>query len=568
MTHRTNLAVTITPALDSTKPAAPVPIAPSSRSFWGAVAAFLAAATAVIGWLHWNNPRLLGSWHGFLHTAIANRFSTLAAPPENPFFAGEPLPYYWFYHLLGYWLSQALTLDLLHTFHLISWISLAALTIAAALIGRRCFRSTFAGIAIAWLALAGINPLGPGIALAKHQLQGAPLADSTTLPVETVFVSDRLSDELITHSFLPAMYVTADWHYGQNLVWFFDISSRGPALAALMLLAYLIVTAEKSWRRYLAVAAVSALLAALNPVVGLAVAGLFAVLYLRQHPMLGIAALAGALLASPTYYHLFSRLSGQEGIQLHSSSIPPFVRAIANFSLLFPLALFGLRRNRSLLPVTLAGIVLLAVSILVYLPKGNEHSLSNAAQLLLAIPAGAAIGSIRRKPIAIALCAAFIPVTAGTLYAFAAPPPMPIATSGGLLHRLPADGDLERLYQWTRANTAPDAIFLIDPATPVKMSGDVSEFPAFTARTLFTEASKPAGQGSADLSTPYRDSAFRQQLAARAAHGEPLSATDRAYLARFHRPLYLLLYQPRDLSALYGAPQFQHGIATVYRIQP
>src|SRR5262249_34391751 len=115
-------------------------------AFWGAVAGFLAAATAVIWWLHAGNPRLLGSWHGFLHAAIANNFDRFSVPPENPSFAGEPLPYYWFYHLAGYWLSKVLALDLLHTFHLISWISLAILTIYGGRIGRHCFRSTPAGI--------------------------------------------------------------------------------------------------------------------------------------------------------------------------------------------------------------------------------------------------------------------------------------------------------------------------------------------------------------------------------------------------------------------------------------
>jgi hypothetical protein len=257
---------------------------------------------------------------------------------------------------------------------------------------------------------------------------------------------------------------------------------------------------------------------------------------------------------------MFFRLSGESGASLHRDLILPLAMASANFLLLLPLALRGVGLPAYPSKITLTGIALILFTVFIHLPKGNEHSLSNAAQVLLAIPAGAALASIRRRPLALALCAAFLPMTAGTLIAFASRPPMPIATAAGQIHRLPPDGDLESLYDWTRRNTTPNAIFLTDTQNPVKMSGNTSEFPAFTSRTLFADAE--------NLTEPYRDAGFRRQLETQATHGQPLTATQRAYLARFHRPLYLLTYEARDLSALYGAPQFQHGIATVYRIQP
>ena len=69
------------------------------------------------------------------------------------------------------------------------------------------------------------------------------------------------------------------------------------------------------------------------------------------------------------------------------------------------------------------------------------------------------------------------------------------------------NGDLEQFYEWVRGET-PRRHIRHRPETPVKMSGNVSELPAFTARTLFTDTPNY-------LTTPNRDSAFRAQLASR-----------------------------------------------------
>jgi hypothetical protein len=284
---------------------------------------------------------------------------------------------------------------------------------------------------------------------------------------------------------------------------------------------------------------------------------------------LGLSAFVGALLAWPTYYHMFFRLSGEAGTALHHDGLP-LAMAAANFLLLFPLALAGMRAMKSasvwLLPVGAAGLLLLVFAVLIHLPKGNEHSLSNAAQCLLAIPAGGAIAAWQNRsriPAAMAL-AAFLPVTAGTLLAFGSRPTMPIAVNGMQLVRLPLDGDLQRFYEWARNHTPRETVFLSDPATPVKMSGDVSELPAFTARAQFTD--------TPNLTTPYPDAAFRHELAAHAARGDELAAAERAYLARLRRPLYLVTYQANRtdlvsrLSAQYGTPDFHQGIVAVFRI--
>src|SRR5262249_3655052 len=149
----------------------------------------------------------------------------------------------------------------------ISWISLAAFVVFAGLIGRAYFRSTMAGLAIAWLGLAGLNPLGPAIAAAKTLMHPAPLIRNWPPPLETVFVTGQMADDLMTQPLLGGMYVGSDWRHGQDLVWFFDIGSRAPALAGLMLLLYLMLKPGEGWSRYAAIAGASALVTVFNPLV-------------------------------------------------------------------------------------------------------------------------------------------------------------------------------------------------------------------------------------------------------------------------------------------------------------
>jgi len=523
----------------------------------------IVAGLGTVIWICRDNIRLLASWHGFLHTAIANQFAVFSFPPENPFFAGETLPYYWLYHFAGYWLSRLLGLDLLHTFHLISGLSLIVFIVFALLIGRTYCRSTLAGVMIAWLGLAGLNPLGPGIALAKHFTRGVVLEKSLDKsPVETTFVSNAVSDDLMTEPLLPAMYVGSDWRYGQSLMWFFDIASRAPAMALLMALIYLLLKPEGGWRHYALVGGVSLLVTAFSALIGLSVAA--ALVFARRR--LFAACLTGALLALPTYYQMFFRISGGGGVALSRYWALAAGAMILNFLILGPLALAGARKSQTGM-LGLAGLLMLLVVVAIDLPEGNEHNIANAAQCLLAVPAGAAVaGSGRwRRVLAMSLFAAFLPVTVCTLQAYALRPSMPLGTVGRTLHRLPADSDLEQLYRWIRRDTTANSIFVIDPSSPVKMSGNVSELPAFTGRALFTDLPNY-------LTTPNRDARLRAELAGEAIEGKALNAQQRQYLMGFHRPVYVLSHHAdrsdlRDrLSGLYGSAKFQQGSVAVFQI--
>ena len=597
-------------------------------AFWLAA---LSAATAwliPIFWLHAHNSRLLPSWHGFLHAAIATRFPGDAVPPENPFFAGERLPYYWFYQWLAAMTARLIGADPLHIFQWITLASLVALIVFAGLIGRSRFRTIGAGLLIGYLALAGLNPLGPAIAAAKHFIAARPLASAPSGPVETVFVSNQTADDLMTTPLLPALYVSSDWRHGQNLVWFLDISSRAPALSLIMVLLFMLLNWRPTFIRGIVVSLVAALMTALNPLIGLAVSGSLAAGFLaltllekyghyrvlagasmpedpvatapgtvpervapgtvpervapgtvsEGRPLMSaiclcVALMAGPALAAPTYYHLFANEGTASLTSMGYAGVKSAALA-ANFLLLVPLAVFGLWRASQqvalwLGAVTAAGLLLLLAVPVIHLEQGNEHNLVNAAQCLLAAPAVAWLPTLTPRGkwgrvLPTLLFAVFLPTTVCALLAFAGRPGLPLDFRGQALHRAPEQDPLNQFYLWARSQTPADAVFISDPRQPVKMSGNVAEFPAFTARALFTDH-------ATYMTRPHRDAALRAEIATALASGQPLTPSQSSYVHRLRRPLYVVTYQANDqaqftrLTKRHGAPVFHQGFVAAFK---
>jgi len=561
----------------------------------GVPAVLLAVAPVAVAAAMLGSSRTLVSWHGFVHAGIAQHLAAGPLPPENPFFAGEPLLYYWLYQALAAALARVLAIDALHALALITLSSLALLMFSALRLGARHFGSAGAGLLIAWLALAGLNPAGPAIAAAKAVRQGIPLLEFVPEPVETVFVSNESADLFMTHPLLGALYISADWRRGQNLVWFLDNSSRAPALALLVPLVALFL-ARPSGRVIAASAAVAGLSAALNPLVGLAGAGaLFGgaclthaasvlgkyVPVFRSVPVrrddgaalpVAAAALVGALLAAPTYWQLFAGAGSQPAVlDFGAAFVRKTAAMAASFAALAPLACTGVWRaperiRARLAAVALGGLALAAAVPVIGLAEGNEHNLANAAGVLLAVPAlGFAAQRGLPRFAAAALLALFLPVTLCTLASFAGRPPLPIASESGVLVRTPALDPLAELYAWIRRQTPRDAVFVVDAARPVKMATNVSELPAFTGRALYVD--QPSY-----LTTPHAGFAERTRRAAALTAGVPLADSDRDAFARLARPVYLLSHAGDDehlaarLTSHYGPPRFAAGFVAVYAL--
>jgi hypothetical protein len=437
-----------------------------------------------------------------------------------------------------------------------------------------------------FIALAGVNPMGPAIAVGKRLILGQELFNSPrSADLQNVFVSEHRSGELMTQPLLGALYVSADWRRGQNIAWYLDNSSRGMALALLFPLLLAFIGAKASWTHLLAAGAVAALLTAFSPLIGLAAVGsifaatlfIAAIKYIKpqilttQRPgptaLLAMAAFVGTLSTSPTYYHLFSAVGSGMSIPAFGAMISKAIALTFNVIVLLALAVWGCLRARDALrlqcwTLLAAGCALLFVVPLVTLTDGTEHNLANTAYCLLAFPAVAWIPGVASRTTYACLIGLFIPTTLGTIASYVARPSLPIAFENGTLHRTSVD-PLERLYRWTRTSTPLDAVFVVDPARPVKMSGNVSEFPAFTGRTLFVDE-------ASYMTTPHEDFQRRAEIAARLSQGVPASAADAAYLGYQRRPVYLLSYaadKPQllnQLSRLYGAPVFQDAFVAVF----
>lgn len=559
------------------------------RIHWMVIVLGVAAgSTFLTTFLQLQNPRILVSWHGFLHTAIADRFPGPFKAPENPFFAGEPLPYYWVHHYVANVVGRVLDLHPIYAFQIITAAGLVILWISAGAIGVRRWGSLKAGLLVGFLALGGVNPLGPVIAVAKEVVLGTRLfsAAPPVSALDTAFVSEQESGELLTQPLLSALYVTADWRRGQILPYYLDNSSRGIALALLFPLLFVFTRRTVSWKAGVSIAAIAAAMTALSPLIGLALVGsLFggsvaiALLNLIRAgtagagpvlSTLGLAASAtlGAVAASPTYYHLF--LAGGSAMQVPAFGVT-LLKALAlalNVIILLPMALWaslratdGLRDHYRVLTIAACG--LLFIVPLISLPDGTDHNLANTAQCLLVVPAVALTVSERvsRRTNRL-LVGLFLPMTVATMASYLGRPSLPVAFDGAVMHRTQVDA-LEHAYQWIRDSTSSEAVIIADPTMPVKMSGNVSELPAFTRRSLFVDL-------PSYLTTPHKDFSRRRDLAMSLVEGFPASEPDVRYLAALHRPAYLLSYRADRpelidrLVHLYGAPVFHDGFVAVF----
>ncbi len=580
--------------------------------FWLIVALVTLAWVVPILWLHSQNSRLLASWHGFLHSGIATRYLTDSAfPPENPFYAGEIIPYYCFYHYVGYLAAQAFRIDLLHAFQGFSLTGLFIVILFGALTGIKTFKSLAVGLLIGYFALAGQNPFGPVIAAAKHLVKDVPLIENFSRedPVETVFVTDKQADDWMTQPLLPDLYIGSNWKHGQNFVWFYDISSRTVAISLLMVLLFLVLVPRQSLVVKFFAMLTAFLMTAFNPLIGLAASGslLGGTVLAPFFPMRGISfrkylvdiktplfvialfCLLGSLLSFPTFQHLL-----QQNHKTVTFSHPisyvllKLAATVANSIVLVPLALFGWKfsgeKSRAKIkPLAISGLLLLgAVPVFSILP-GNEHNLSNTAQFFLAVPAAVAVPLLGKQihhisdrftflkginwqlrlPVLAVLT--FLPTTLCTFFSYTGRPAIPLITKGQQLLRAPVEGTLQQFYNWVSTTTPPDAVFIIDPDRAVKMSGNVSELPAFTNRTLFRDK-------DTYLTTPYKDSQLRVEIAKRLTRGIALSETQTQYLMNLGRPLYLLSYDARKTEVLehlatrYGEPDFHQDFIAVFQL--
>jgi len=534
--------------------------------------------SAVIVAVHRDSLSTLISAHGLLHTAVAQRFVTGSSPfgrPDNPFFAGAKLPYYWFYHYVSGRLSALAGVHPLITFEALGLLAVALVWFSGAALGRRLGWGPVSAAAIGLFALAGANAFGSLILISK-------LAAGKPWPSD-----DGTYLWGLTH---PVMGMVR-WNdpgalYGPMLNFFLNNSSRAVALSfvLVMLLALHRYLEDRRAGSLCALLLATAACAAFSPLIGLvapgALSAALAVDWLsgmrRPHTSEGdggrrqavlraiIGLCAGCLLALPTYYHLFGRSAQPEIVVAFR---PDLVATIAaSIAPLLALALLSLRpspQRRFLGIVTAAAVMLLAGNTFLQVPGANESDLFHVAAFILAVPAAGGFPALEslapalRRTVGAGFLVAMASTVAIVLWAYWERPAIPLRLEGAQLRRTPDGSPAAKLYAWVDASTPADAVFITDPqALATAPVGNTPEFPALTGRDLFV------GQGPDYLVNPFADAGRRRRIAATLVSGGALDSSDRAYLEALRRPIFVVIERPTDdavraLESRYGMPRFE-----------
>jgi uncharacterized protein DUF2298 len=549
---------------------------------------------ALILAIHRESPRTRLSAHGLLHVAIAESCARAPAgswldptPPEDPLFAGEPLPYYFFFHRVALALASLFAIDVASAFELLLLGAAAATVVLGWLVGRRLFQSDAAGLTTSFLVFAGAHPQGPLVLLWRRIHDGAAR-----------FADDGSYLWGLVHPLNGALRI-GDYYgtLGPLISTYVNLTARPLALAALLAVVLLLeLAAERpSVVRWTGVALATALCTMLNPIVGIAAAAAIVAGWLlaarnRSAIAPSLALLAGVALAWPWFRPLldwFARPDRFAGGSAHVHWTFNAHRAVAMATgawLAALLAWIGRRRldgtRRNFAKVLLLAAALLSVATaFLALPVGNEDSLFHAALVLLAVPAAGAVvpssasatppesfaRATRRRTLLVHL--AFAPIAACVLFAYLGRPELPIAFTRSGLERLPADGDLARLYAWIDSDTPVDAVIVQDPGVEGRTcAGNTSELPALTGRSLFTDYARHY------LVAPFRAAPLRAAITAKLVDGAPLEEAERGCLHSLARPLFIVSYDGRDdaaarRDAAFGPPLFHAGPIRVHRFE-
>lgn len=563
---------------------------------WATTALIVALLSATVCvpmlWLHRDSMRNLISFHGTLHAALGQRFADGTVPPENPYFAGETVRYYWLYHGVGYMLARAANISVVYAFEILSVMSVILVAAAGVALGRRVFGSTAAGAVIFLLVMAGSNPLGWAILLAKVLRDGVRIMNGPATAVVSPMLQQVQFD---------------DHRFGPNFTFFMHMTSRAASIAllvaALWLLWYWLRKGRRTAGVMLPIAV--ALMAALSPVMGLAVAGALGLSLLAMcvwqrggarrveetapYPRMFSAAVlvgVGALLSLPTMLNILGKTTNMPTVRIDATRLPLYgIIAVNGFPLLL-LALLGAgggdQAAKGFSRVLLvAGAILMAWSALLAMPGtipphgviGNEHNLFNAAMVLLAIPAAGWVAlnarqvwpvwmqsSVRRSACILVL---FVPTSLLILTAYTGRADVPVGCAADrLVWTQPGDA-IAKLYDWVASQTPKDAIFIIDPEAKIDRLCNVSDFPAFTNRTLYTDF-------STYMTEAYPEEAFRLQWSKVIARGEGVPLDIRHSLSQMNRPIYVLTHQANNedlrarLEKRYGPAVFAAEAIAVF----
>jgi hypothetical protein len=483
-----------------------------------------------------SSSRMTQSIHGLHHSAYAYQIANGIVPPTNPSSMEAPVNFYWGWHALMAALMGALDITSFETLLLLNTLSLAALLGALWLATGRWTGSAWRRLGICLLPFFILNPVG--------MTQFATRAAGTLVPavVESLREGEGISqarlqaamrdpEGLDIHAANSIYLMPRGWDWkvhrskraGNLLIKFFGFSSF-PSATALFAVALVTLSVWLGvlWRRCLVLAAASAGMAIISPMVAVAFAALCAahgavyafdfrqrrrVLRRAGHApprwselaldwLPALAAGAGALVALPYLLEISLAFGGRSVLLTDGSALWRSAR-VYGWALLpsLPVYVAGAfylhRLSPALRTLWLGGLLLLAGVVCVETPTvdPNQYKLGllsalPTALLLLGLLAeleisgfpGARSSRWLGAGITAALATGGLVAVATTSLIFLPSPwrdESPYRYDGTTMdldvagERRPASRaeriDLQRAYRWLRENTPPTAYVAVRP---------------------------------------------------------------------------------------------------------
>jgi len=428
--------------------------------------------TAGVALLLIGNPWLAPRSDGWFHAAVALQMADRPGVPEDPYFAGLRLLYFWGYHAWAVaWLAPDRGLAVWAPFTCLNLTGAAAVIFGVCLIARRLGAGRVGTWAAAGVATLGYAPFGwlwIGVRMLTGDVQGLEeLRRLTSLGVS------------------PPLQIMSTWMLHSSMAFFGDKFlvltpfALGLAQFTLVLLLLPEFTARPGLRNGLALGTAVASALFVHSVVGWSVALIAGAwwwwaLWRSRRPserslrdvLLPLLVVFEAVLVVLLPYVALTTFGKEDTIR---SGFSP--RALGTWLLsgliLVPAGMTWLWRARRRVPgaadLLLAAVVLTLAGLSIWLPGENQSKFFNLLFLVLAAPAGLALvefhrslGIVGRTMLVTGLLLAVVPTVGVAVVAF--------ATERGQLE--PAwrrsSPALREAMRWARENTAPDAVF-VDP---------------------------------------------------------------------------------------------------------
>ncbi|MGH7726802.1 MAG: hypothetical protein ACREOU_15355 [Candidatus Eiseniibacteriota bacterium] len=520
----------------------------------------LGAWVLVVAVIYVANPELRFRVDGWFHGAVAARVAQVGIPPDDPWFAGFRLLYFWAYHVVLD-LTVALAPRGSSAFDaLAGWACLSAFASGALVVslGRAWARAAgaperqqrAAGVWALAFAVLATNPLGWLLFLAR-----------------TAVGRDR-GTELLVRPFeegASSVLGGLTWSYPHVSMASFADKFLTPTAFGLGYAAFLAMLAALCFRVFgngareqdgrsrarTILAGGAAILAGLLLHVLVGFAAVFALLGAiwvsalvarAGGERLRVALVAAAVAVTLALPYLVAVLAGKQGTGPRLEPRPDMAWAIVATGALYfvfavPAVWRGLSEGGPRREATLAMFFLLAAALTTTMVQRNETKFVNLAFLALALPAGAVAATVPRR--ALAALAVALPTSAVAWTGFALDP-----GRENLGKRVPDIGSAEA-YAWIAANTSPRDVFLEaqspDPVNPEEGESEPSPQGApfhDPVRDLLVHGPRPlvwGGDGYASNWGYPKESLEARRRAANELATLQLSAESYAWLEHFAR---------------------------------